>query len=239
MEFSFLTYNIHKGIGNDRSYQLNRTIEVIRSTDADFIMLQEVDHHVPRSANLDTAKVIAEEFGLHYGIGLNVKLKVGAYGNATFSRFPILKKRNMDLTWGIKKARGVLITSLETPAGIINVWNYHLGLAGVERIWQVKKMLHSLHLRGEGSLPTIIVGDSNDRNHRLNPIFENVGFADTCRFTNLKTYPSYAPLWRLDKMYVSSHFSIREHTVIRTKLSRVASDHLPVLTTLKLRTPDE
>lgn len=234
MELTFLTFNIHKGIGNDRLFRLNRTIEVLEASGADLIMLQEVDHHVPRSRNQDTAKVIAETLGFYYSIGLNVKLKTGAYGNATFSRFPILKTRNMDLTWGIKKARGCLINSIETPAGEVLAINYHLGLAGVERIWQTKKIIHSVHTKHNRELPAIISGDSNDRNHKLNPLFDAAGFKDTCQVMKMFTYPAYAPIWRLDKVFVNNKISVREHSVVRNNLTRVASDHLPISVRLKI-----
>ncbi|MDH5657085.1 MAG: endonuclease/exonuclease/phosphatase family protein, partial [Spirochaetia bacterium] len=227
-------YNIHKGIGNDRLYRLNRTIEILKHSDADFIMLQEVDHHVPRSRNENTAKIIAEELNYYYSIGLNVKLKKGAYGNATFSKYPIHRSRNLDLTWGIKKARGSLNTHIETPAGEILIMNYHLGLAGIERIWQAKKLIHSAKHQHAHHLPIVILGDSNDRGHKLNPIFKEHGFEDTCQIVNMNTYPSYAPIWRLDKIFYNKFLNLKEHRPIKTKLAKITSDHLPVVTRLQI-----
>ena len=37
-----VTWNIHKGIGTDRAYRLDRTIAVLRELDADVVCLQEV-----------------------------------------------------------------------------------------------------------------------------------------------------------------------------------------------------
>ena len=236
MEFTFLTYNIHKGIGNDRLYRLNRTIDILKDSNADFIMLQEVDHLVPRTRNENTAKVISDALGMHYSIGLNVKLKKGAYGNATFSKYPIIKKRNMDLTWGIKKARGCLNTLIEIPDGELMIMNYHLGLAGIERAWQAKKLIHSALHRHEAHLPIVMLGDSNDRNHKLNPIFKEHGFEDTCQVMNINTYPSYAPIWRLDKIFFNGSVEIREHRVLKTNLTKIASDHLPLIVRLKIKT---
>ena len=235
MEFTFLTYNIHKGIGNDRLYRLNRTIDVLKQSSADFITLQEVDHHVPRSRNEDTAKILAESLGMHYSIGLNVKLKKGAYGNATLSKYPIKKSRNMDLTWGIKKARGSLNTIIDTPSGEILIMNYHLGLAGVERIWQVKKLIHSAVHRHKENLPIIMLGDSNDRGHKINPIMKEHGFEDSCQLMKMNTYPSYAPIWRLDKVFFNKFVDVKEHSTFKTGLTKVASDHLPVIVNLKIK----
>ena len=141
MEISVLTYNIHKAIGNDRSYQPGRIIEILEESGADILCLQEVDFQVPRSHNDDLARKLAEAMGMEYDLGLNVQLKKGAYGNATLSRYPIVHTENLNITWGIKKPRGCLMSRINTPAGEIAILNFHLGLAGFERISQIKMIL--------------------------------------------------------------------------------------------------
>ena len=227
MEFSALTYNIHKGIGNDRKFRLNRTTEVLLSANADFYLLQEVDSFVPRSGNQDTALVLAGELGFHHATGLNVKLKKGNYGNTTLSRYPISESYNFSLTWGIKKARGCLVSRIKTPQGDLMVLNYHLGLAGIERTWQIKKLISHIQENFK-NIPILVSGDSNDRNHRLTRLFAEAGFNDTCTTGKMFTYPAYAPIWRLDKAFVNNAIGITEHMVIKNKLTRMASDHLPV-----------
>lgn len=230
MEFSFLTYNIHKGIGNDRLYDLNRIVSIIRDMNPDFITLQEVDHSVPRSKYEDQASLLAETLGFHFVLGLNVKLKKGHYGNATLSRYPIVSHTNINLTWTIKKPRACLASIMETPAGKIAVMNYHLGLAGIERSKQVKMILGSGFMKTHSRLPVILLGDSNDRAHRLNPVLQKFGFTDTCQDARINTFPSFAPVWRLDKIYYNSGLTLKEHLVVQNRLTRVASDHLPVFT---------
>jgi len=48
-----LTYNIHKAIGNDGKYSLDRIIEILKKSQADILCLQEVDYLVPRSNHDD------------------------------------------------------------------------------------------------------------------------------------------------------------------------------------------
>jgi len=230
MELSFLTYNIHKGIGNDNLYRLDRIIDVIRESKADIICLQEVDQFVPRSNFEDTAQIIAEALQMHYQLALNVKLKHGNYGNATLSRYPILDYKNINLTWGIKKKRGCLVTTMELPRGRMGVFNYHLGLAGFERIWQAKKLLSDHYLKENEHIPLIFLGDSNDRSHKLNPVFLKHGFHESAHGHRSYTFPSYAPIFRLDKIYFNGFFSLLNHEVIKNKLTKVTSDHYPVLT---------
>ena len=56
-----LSYNIHKGIGGrDRRYRLDRIIHVIQAEDPDFICLQEVDRHLPRSRHDDQPHKLSE-----------------------------------------------------------------------------------------------------------------------------------------------------------------------------------
>lgn len=227
MKFSLLTYNIHKGIGNDGLYKLDRTIEIIKSTNADFILLQEVDRYAPRSKKEDTPQIIANELGMYYSVGMNVKLKKGEYGNATLSRFPIIDSNNINLKWGIKKTRGCLVTTIDTPATKIIIMNIHLGLAGFEREWQIKKIIQYISKKYE-NFPLILAGDSNDRNHKLDKILMKVGLMDSLQENSFYTFPSYAPIWRLDKIYINQLVSPGINSVIKNKLSKITSDHLPL-----------
>ena len=252
MELSFLTYNIHKGIGNDGRFRLERIIDVLRAANPDFLALQEVDKGVPRSRGLDLASVIAQELGLEFRLGLNVKLKNGHYGNSTLTRFPIVRSYNYNVTWGIKKKRGCLNTVCDIGGREIAVMNYHLGLSAIEQNIQTRKILKSHFLKTHEDLPVVILGDTNDRMHRLNTLMHKSGFRDTARDFNgisekerakvgttekIATWPSYAPigLWRLDKIFYSRQFELVDHDVIKNANTRVASDHYPVIAKLRLK----
>jgi len=204
-----LTYNIHKGIGNDRKYSIDRIIEILKKSQADIICLQEVDFLVPRSNNDDLPHIIAENLGYHYEIGLNVYLKKGAYGNAIFSRFPIIHSENLNITWGIKKRRGCLMAKIIVPLDLlksnifykdfkekiqtslslkkdipikeIGILNMHLGLANFERLWQVEQILNSAFIQIMNHHPIIIAGDTNDRLERIDKLFEKKEFFDTSK----------------------------------------------------------
>ncbi len=234
MDFSVITYNIHKGIGNDRLYNINRVIDICKDLNPDILALQEVDHSVPRSRYDDQASIFSEKLGYHVILGLNVKLKKGFYGNAVLSRYPIAHHSNINLTWTIKKPRACLSTILDIHGKKIAFMNYHLGLAGIERTRQVKMILSSPFHQQHKTLPVIILGDSNDRSHRLNPLLQKAGYSDTCKDANIKTFPSFAPVWRLDKIYYNRHFLLKEHMVVENKFTRLASDHLPVFAKFRI-----
>lgn len=193
--------------------------------------LQEVDYEVPRSSKDHLADLLADKLGMFYDHGLNVFLKQGAYGNATLSRFPILHTENLNVTWGVKKPRGCLMSRIETPAGEIAILNFHLGLAGFERIYQMKLIRESAFLEMVSDMPVIILGDSNDRKGRINKILSDEGFQDTWNGKKMHSFPSYtpSPLVRIDRIFYNNRLELHEHKVVRDKVTKVASDHLPVL----------
>ncbi|MBW7857486.1 MAG: endonuclease/exonuclease/phosphatase family protein [Leptonema sp. (in: Bacteria)] len=277
MKLRLLTYNIHKAIGTDRRYEPDRVVEILRQSEADILCLQEVDFRVPRSSYDDIAFSFAEALGFHYTLGLNVFLKRGAYGNAILSRYPILHSENLNITWSIKKPRGCLMSRIVTPAGELAVLNMHLGLAGFERLRQVRMILESQFVGRLGSLPAVFAGDTNDRTQKVDRMFSFMGFRDTSIIRrpekksaekksakktitlpdwkklkqigdlkelkslgvvgDLQTFPSYTaiPLIRIDKMFVSNHFTIQNHLVLKNQKTKVASDHLPLIVDLELK----
>ena len=91
MRFRLLTYNIHKGIGGlDRRYDLARIVETIAHYQPDVALLQEVDDGAPRSLLHCQCEMLAEALALpHRSYQRNVRLKIGHYGNALLSRFPL------------------------------------------------------------------------------------------------------------------------------------------------------
>lgn len=237
MRISILTYNIHKGIGTDRAYRLDRIIEVCRAAAPDVIAMQEVPQGFAKLHNDDSARIIAEALEMDYMLGINVRFKRGSYGNATFSRFPMEHGHNLNLTWSIKKPRGCLNSIVRLPSGHdLGIMNFHLGLAGLERRRQIRSIIRSPFLQGQAHLPLVMLGDSNDVYNRLRRYVERAGFADSTKSTpDGRTFPSYAPIWKLDKLYHNSRIELIEHRVVRTALTRVASDHLPVLATLEIK----
>jgi endonuclease/exonuclease/phosphatase family metal-dependent hydrolase len=50
-----------------------------------------------------------------------------------------------------------------------------------------------------------------------------------------RTHPAWFPLFKLDRIYWDVALEAREFHVHRTRLARMASDHLPVICTLRVR----
>nr|WP_218280094.1 endonuclease/exonuclease/phosphatase family protein [Verrucomicrobium spinosum] len=50
----------------------------------------------------------------------------------------------------------------------------------------------------------------------------------------VNTFSSLQPFIRLDHVFISSHFTVEKLRVPRTQVTRVASDHLPLVADLRL-----
>jgi len=236
MRFRTITYNIHRAIGVDRRFRLERIIKILAHHKADIVLLQEVDIGVPRSRKKNLAQELARELGYNYfAVGLNVQLRQGYYGNATLSRFPILRKRNIDLTIGTHKRRGCQHTTIQfsnaSTQKLLEVFNMHLGLSAQERSRQIGMLVQSVEFATlEHHLPCIVGGDFNDWRSLLPPVFTDIlGFNSATTQQDMPTYPSFSPAGSLDKIFFRGGLqNIKTHRC-RLPVSRVASDHLPII----------
>jgi endonuclease/exonuclease/phosphatase family metal-dependent hydrolase len=237
-----LSYNIHRAIGVDRRFQPQRIVGIIGYYNPDIALLQEVDEGAPRSRELDLAREIARALGYpHWAIGHNVTLREGRYGNATLSRWPIQRERNIDLTIGFHKRRGCQHTrvAVRTPAGRtrrLEVFNLHLGLSARERQQQVELLAHSRELAAlPEEVPCLVGGDYNDWRSLLRPLFvDRLGFRSATGGSleterAIPTFPSFFPQGALDRIYYRGALRLAAARRCRLALSRIASDHLPVI----------
>lgn len=240
MQLRFITYNIHKGIGIDRRFRLERIAEVISHYSPDVVLLQEVDQGAPRSQNLDLAVELSGTLGLpRVAFGLNVDLKKkGRYGNAILSRFPIVAERNIDLTMPESWIRrGCQHATLDLGRGRrLEVFNLHLGLSARERAQQVAELVRSSEFRdAPPGHAAVVGGDFNDWRSLLLPTFtERLGFRCATERTQgrrrvIPTYPSFSPQGGLDRIYFRGPLSLVAVQASRLRLARLASDHLPVI----------
>ncbi len=239
-----LVWNIHKGIGGiDRRYDPDRIVTVVHHHRPDVLLLQEVDDRVPRSRHDPQPELLAERLGFgHVAYGPNVHLKHGRYGNATLSHFPISRRENVDLTFPMKKPRGALVVEVDVPVDgheySVHLVNVHLGLSGLERRWQVRRLLASErleHLDRRSRL--VIAGDTNDWAGALpEGRLRREGFeCATGRGRRaVRTFPAWGPTGALDKVFLRGPVRALHAMRSRLALARHASDHLPLVVDLAL-----
>ncbi len=247
MALKVLTYNIHRAIGVDRRFRPERIVEILQFHDPDVALLQEVDRGVPRSRRLDLAVELQHALDYpHLAVGHNVHLRRGTYGNATLSRFPIVRARNIDLTIRGRRPRGCQHATLRVDRHgarpvETEVFNVHLGLSASERLRQVGILTRSDEWASLPSgRPSIVAGDFNDWRYVLAPIFtEILGLRGATQRRSggqgaIRTVPSFSPTTGLDRIYLRGPVRLLAAHRCRLRVSRVASDHLPIVAELEL-----
>ena len=248
MELRVVTYNIHRAIGLDRRFKPERIVEVLKHYDADICLLQEVDEGVPRSRELKLAQELAEAAGYPNVVaGYNVSLKRGRYGNATLSKYPITRERNIDLTIDNRKRRGCQHTTIDVCSSRktyqLEIFNLHLGLSAREREKQAGLLVRSDEFAQlEAQTPCLVAGDFNDWRSRLRPIFtEALLFSSASErkssavlHRDIQTYPSFAPRGALDRIFYRGGLSKESCFRCRLAVSKVASDHSPLIADFEL-----
>lgn len=231
-----LTWNIHKGIGGlDRRYSLQRIVDVLLAEQPDVACLQEVDREVRRSRMHNQPALLPMATGLAHSLfQFNVKVRDGGYGNLILSRWPFLTHHHVSLRLKWRKQRGAQIVVIDHPGQPVHVVNWHLGLAEHERVWQVTHLLEHRLFAESAHLPTVVIGDTNDwRNSLGRGPFQAAGFTHvTHPPSRYRSFPAWAPLGSLDKLYVRGPIDISHCHVVKSRLTRFASDHLPLVAEL-------
>jgi endonuclease/exonuclease/phosphatase family metal-dependent hydrolase len=247
MRLRVLTYNIHRAIGVDRRFRLDRIATILSHHDPDVAILQEVDDGAPRSGHINLAAELALLLGYpHLAVGHNVRLRQGRYGNATLSRHPIVHERNIDLTIGGRKRRGCLHATIRAlPAHgsprDLEVFNLHLGLSARERDRQVAILARAPEFAAvDPGHALLLAGDFNDWRNLLRSAFVSV-LGMRCATERapdgrrcLRTYPSFSPTGGLDRVYLRGPVRALAARTCRLRAAKVASDHLPVIVDLEL-----
>lgn len=246
MRLRVMTYNIHRAIGVDRRFRPDRIARVVDYHRPDILLLQEVDDGVPRSRELDLARDIAARLDYpHYAVGHNVELRKGRYGNATLSRFPMVRQRNIDLTIEPRKRRGCQHTTLRIQGqrGALHdleIFNLHLGLSARERAQQIGLLACSPEFTElTASQACLVAGDFNDWRSLLEPAVARIlgcrcATRNPERASPIRTYPAFSPSGGLDRVYYRGPIRIVTARACRLRASKVASDHLPVVVDLDL-----
>lgn len=244
MRLRLLSWNIHKCTGGlDRRYDPARTAHLIAACNPDVALLQEVAEDGTWYRGERQVDVLGNLLGMPYrSYFVNVRFgpRRGAYGNAILSRHPIAATSNLDLTQPGRKARSVLHAELRValPDGgsrRLHVFNLHLGLGERERRRQLVQFLAAAPFAAlRRRTPIVLAGDFNDVWGTLGPrLLTPIGLQTTPR--PLRTFPAYAPIRALDGLYVRGSVDLIALRTVRQAPAKTASDHLPLLAELTLR----
>jgi endonuclease/exonuclease/phosphatase family metal-dependent hydrolase len=227
------SYNIHRGIGLDRRRNLDRIADVIEEMRPDVVGLQEVIR-APGSAEADQAGYLAKRLGMDLVMGVTRELGGGSYGNVVLTRLPVLGSATHDLSHGRRERRGVVRVDLAAESTTLHVFNCHFGLAFRERRRQLFLLGAFMGISADLVGPRVLVGDFNE--WHLGPITRGLRREFTSPMRRLRrTHPALFPLFALDRIYWDLDLEGDELRAHRSRLAKVASDHLPLVARLRLR----
>jgi endonuclease/exonuclease/phosphatase family metal-dependent hydrolase len=164
-----------------------------------------------------------------FALGENRRHRGFAYGNVLLSRFPIRATRNYDLSVEGYEQRGCLRADLDLhDAGVLHVFNVHLGTALLKRRHQGRKLVAE-QLLGDLALeaPRVVLGDFNEWTRGLTTKLLRTHMK-SANFRR-RSYPGLLPLLHLDHIYYDPALALERIKLHRSGLSLVASDHLPLV----------
>ena len=229
-----VSYNIRHGRGSDDVLDLARTAAVLRALRPDIVGLQEVDHTVRRSNDVDEARALGEALGMHHAFGAFMPYQGGEYGLAILSRFPIVRATPVRLPDG-NEPRVALAAELALPDG------RHLMAVDVHFDWvendtfRLKQATALTTVLDTLRIPYVLLGDFNDQpGSRTLALFQARAVEVPKPASDRFTFSSTAPVKEIDFVFVAPGVSWRA-VGARPITEPLASDHRPVLAEVLLR----
>lgn len=247
-----LSYNIHKGFSlTNTKFVLNQIREAIRLVKADLVFLQEVTGQNSRNASKtenwpdqSQFEYLADSVWSHYAYGKNAVYTEGHHGNAILSHFPIVSWENENISTNPYEQRGVLHAVIEIPElkTSLDCLCVHLDLFQRGRTKQLEWLAHRISRMVHPHQPFLICGDFNDWRESataqmLRSIQAQEAF-ETLLGRSPRTFPSFFPLLRLDRMYYRGLSAVDSQTLTGSPWKKL-SDHAALYGEFVLTSPDE
>lgn len=229
-----VTYNIHRCRGLDGRTRPDRIAAVLRDVGADIVALQEVVGSGAYGGG--HAEAIGAALGMGWVLAPARRLRGHPFGNAVLSRFPITHHVDHDLSWRTCEPRRLQRVDVTVDGRLLHVYNVHLGTAILERRHQARR-LGTIVLDRHVTGPKLVLGDFNEWTKGLATtlLTEKLHSVDLRNhLRRRRTYPGLFPLLHLDHIYYTGHVEVVRIELPRTRLSLVASDHLPLVADIRV-----
>jgi endonuclease/exonuclease/phosphatase family metal-dependent hydrolase len=210
----------------------------------DIVALQEVDAGHPTREYRNQAQMIAGVLGVGHIYFPVEQEGLRRFGLAVLSRCPIVGFDQIRLPNVYPllnpRRRGALRTILETPAGRVYLINTHLSLFRLERRLQLTALITGDDFTEvPANEPLVFCGDlnsgpSSDTYKQVSHFLTDVQTASNSGPVEA-TFHAKSPFFRIDHIFVSSHFTPLKTEVRKTADPAGASDHLPLVVDLALK----
>lgn len=223
-----VSWNVHSCVGTDSRFSPQRVATALREAAPDIVGLQEIGWHHRGDPDIDQFDYLARALGMQVARALIKDHAGGHYGLAVLTRLPLLSARALDLRVGRREPRLAQLAVVETPQGPLRIVVAHLGLDPWERRRQAQALVQAL--AAEAPLPTILMGDLNE--FHSGSAMVRILHAALPRHAGPRSFPSAMPSLRLDRFFASADLHLDRPHAIRTPITKVASDHLPIQTEL-------
>jgi endonuclease/exonuclease/phosphatase family metal-dependent hydrolase len=219
------TYNVHACIGTDGRHDPDRVATVISELDADIVALQEFTY--PLTVAVETRMPVTFTMLDRYecALGPTRKTRTQCFGNALFTRHPIVEVHRIDLSMARREPRGALAATIEIRGNPVHILAAHLGLRVGERRFQVRQILD--YLDSVRHTMVVVLGDFNDwlpGRSVVHALDDRLG-----KPPRPASFPVQWPIVPLDRIWVNPATALRRIFTHATPTARRASDHFPVV----------
>ena len=238
-----VTYNVHRCVGNDRKLDVARVADVLAALDPDIVALQELDVGRARTGGVDQAQEIARRLHMSWRFHPAVIVEEERYGDAILTRHPEKLIQAAPLP-GYERLphlepRGAVWVEVEIDGKPLQVINTHLGLVPREQQIQARWLAGQAWLEHPSCAGAkILLGDFNATATSVVYRTLSAKLQPARRLSPNRvatsTFPSPLPVLRIDHVFVSSQIAVRDVFAPFDPLTRVASDHLPLVMDFEL-----
>ena len=219
------TYNVHACVGADGRHDPDRVAHVIGELNADIVALQEFTYPASVALETRTPVVLTTLDRYQCALGPTRQSLTQCFGNALFTRHPIVEVHRIDLSMERREPRGALAATVDVGGAMIHVLAAHLGLRVRERRFQVRQILD--YLDSVRNSLSVVLGDFNDwlpGRSVVHVLDSRLG-----RPPRPASFPAFWPVMALDRIWVHPARALQRIFIHATPAARVASDHVPVV----------
>lgn len=221
------TWNIRGGVGADGRFDLARVVRLLERAGPDVVALQEVDSRRGTEQHEHPFLLLRQALGEHSVEAKSIVSAHGEYGQILISRWPLSDIQIHDISVAGREPRRAIEAEVASPYGRLRMAAVHLGLAFRERRAQTRTLVD---IAQRSPITTVMLGDFNDWIWRGS--VQNAIHRALPGRTWHRTFPSWLPMIRLDRVYCRPRDALLRSFTDRE--ARALSDHLPVFADVRV-----